>query len=66
VLGVLLLTAGGWIASSGLGTGYRTGNGFLGAAVLHYVFGFGTRVLARRDARIRREEDEDFRELGLI
>lgn len=64
VVGVLALMLGGWLASDGLGHGYRTGNGFLGAAVLHFIFGFGTQVLARREARLRREEEEDFRELG--
>lgn len=64
-LGILTLMVGGWLAADGMGYGYRTGNGFIGGAVLHYVFGFGTQVLARREARLRREEEEDFKELGL-
>lgn len=64
-LGVLAMLSGGWLASLGLGYGYRTGNGFLGVAALHFVFGFGTQILARREARLRREEEEDFRALGL-
>jgi hypothetical protein len=62
-LGVATMVAGGFLASHGLGYGYRTGNGFLGAAALHFTFGFGTQVLARRDERLRREEEEDFRKL---
>ena len=65
-VGIIALTVGGWLAADGLGYGYRTGNGFLGTAVLHFVFGFGTQVLARREARLRREEEEDFRELGAL
>lgn len=66
VLGAAALAVGGWLAADGLGYGYRTGNGFLGASVLHFIFGFGTQVLARREARLRREEEEDFRELGVL
>jgi hypothetical protein len=62
--GVAAMILGGFLAAQGLGNGYRTGNGFLGAAVLHFTFGFGTQVLARREERLRREEEEDFRELG--
>jgi hypothetical protein len=65
LVGTAALVVGGWIASKGLGDGYRTGNGFLGAAALHFVFGFGTQVLARRDERLRREEEEDFQRLGI-
>jgi len=65
IFGIVALVLGGWIAAYGLGDGYRTGNGFLGAAVLHFVFGFGTQVLARREERLRREEEEDFHRLGL-
>jgi hypothetical protein len=65
VVGVISMAAGGWLASKGLGYGYRTGNGFLGAAALHFVFGFGTQVLARRDERLKREEEEDFQALAL-
>lgn len=64
-LGVAAMVIGGWLAARGLGYGYRTGNGFLGGAALHFVFGFGTQILARRDARLRREEEEDFQALGL-
>lgn len=64
-LGVLAMIIGGWLAAQGLGYGYRTGNGFLGGAALHFVFGFGTQILARREARLRREEEEDFQALGL-
>jgi len=64
-LGVVSMLLGGWLAARGLGYGYRTGNGFLGGAALHFVFGFGTQILARRDARLRREEEEDFQALGL-
>lgn len=63
VVGIAAMISGGFLAANGLGYGYRTGNGFLGAAVLHFVFGFGTQVMARRDARLRREEEEDFQEL---
>jgi hypothetical protein len=63
--GVLAMIAGGWLASRGLGYGYRTGNGFLGGAALHFTFGFGTQILARRESRLRREEEEDFRALGI-
>jgi hypothetical protein len=63
--GVLAMIVGGWLAARGFGYGYRTGNGFLGGAALHFVFGFGTQILARRDARLRREEEEDFQALGL-
>jgi hypothetical protein len=63
--GVIGLVVGGWLASKGLGYGYRTGNGFLGGAALHFTFGFGTQVLARREERLRREEEEDFKALGL-
>jgi hypothetical protein len=59
------MAAGGWLASHGLGYGYRTGNGFLGAAALHFAFGFGTQVLARREERLKREEEEDFQALVL-
>lgn len=62
-VGIVAMIVGGFLAADGLGYGYRTGNGFLGAAVLHFVFGFGTQVMARRDARLRREEEEDFQEL---
>jgi hypothetical protein len=65
LLGVGCMAAGGWLASHGLGYGYRTGNGFLGAAALHFTFGFGTQVLARREARLKREEEEDFQALVL-
>lgn len=65
-LGIAIFIIGGKFAGEALGSGYRTGNGFLGAAILHYVFGFGTRVLARRDVRLRREEDEDYRELDAL
>jgi len=61
--GIAALGFGGWLAADGLGYGYRTGNGFLGAAVLHFVFGMGTQILSRREERLRREEEEDFREL---
>lgn len=64
-LGAISMALGGWLASKGLGYGYRTGNGFLGAAALHFVFGFGTQVLARRDERLKREEEEDFQALTL-
>ncbi|HEX8321683.1 hypothetical protein [Longimicrobium sp.] len=64
--GALAMGIGGWLAAHGLGSGYRTGNGFLGAAVLHLVFGFGTQILARRDERLRREEEEDLRDLRLL
>lgn len=64
-VGVVAMLAGGWLAAKGMGTGYRTGNGFLGGAALHFVFGFGTQILARREARLRREEEEDLRALGL-
>lgn len=64
-LGGLAMVLGGWLAAQGLGYGYRTGNGFLGAAALNFVFGFGTQILARREARLRREEEEDFQALGL-
>jgi hypothetical protein len=64
-LGVVAMVVGGWLASRGLGYGYRTGNGFLGGAALHFVFGFGTQILARRETRLRREEEEDFQALGL-
>jgi hypothetical protein len=63
VAGIAAMVAGGFLASDGLGYGYRTGNGFLGAAALHFTFGFGTQVLARREERLRREEEEDFRKL---
>jgi hypothetical protein len=63
--GVLAMIVGGWLATRGFGYGYRTGNGFLGGAALHFVFGFGTQILARRDARLRREEEEDLQALGL-
>lgn len=59
VLGVGCLILGGLIAADGLGSGYRTGNGLIGAAVIHFVIGFGTQVLSRRDERLRREEAED-------
>jgi hypothetical protein len=62
-VGVVAMIAGGWLAATGLGYGYRTGNGFLGAAVLHSVMGFGTQIMARREERLRREEEEDFQEL---
>jgi hypothetical protein len=62
-LGVTAMIAGGWLAAQGLGYGYRTGNGFLGAAVLHFVMGFGTQIMARREERLRREEEEDFQVL---
>jgi hypothetical protein len=63
VVGVTAMIVGGFLAADGLGYGYRTGNGFLAAAVLHFVFGFGTQVMARRETRLRREEEEDFQEL---
>lgn len=63
--GILSMVAGGWLAAHGLGTGYRTGNGFLGGAALHFVMGFGTQIMARREERLRREEEEDFLELRL-
>jgi len=63
VSGVAAMVIGGFLAADGLGYGYRTGNGFLAGAVLHFVFGFGTQVMARRDTRLRREEEEDFQEL---
>jgi hypothetical protein len=63
VAGVIAMVLGGFLAADGLGYGYRTGNGFLAAAVLHFVFGFGTQVMARRETRLRREEEEDFQEL---
>jgi hypothetical protein len=65
VLGLGTMAVGGWLASHGLGYGYRTGNGFLGAAALHFAFGFGTQVLARREERLKREEDEDLQALVL-
>lgn len=65
-VGIIALVIGGWLTSAGMGNDYRTGNDFLGIAVLHFVFGFGTQVLARREARLRREEEEDFRELGAL
>lgn len=65
LLGIGCLAVGGWLASHGLGYGYRTGNGFLGAAALHFTFGFGTQVLARREERLKREEEEDFQALVL-
>lgn len=65
LFGVSSMALGGWLASRGLGYGYRTGNGFLGAAALHFVFGFGTQVLSRRDERLKREEEEDFQALAL-
>lgn len=61
--GVAAMVVGGWLAAKGLGNGYRTGNGFLGGAALHFVMGFGTQLMARRDERLRREEEEDFLEL---
>jgi hypothetical protein len=61
--GIACLIVGGWLALRGLGYGYRTGNGFLAWAVLHFVFGFGTQVLARREERLKREEEEDFEQL---
>jgi hypothetical protein len=65
LLGVGCMIAGGWLASHGLGYGYRTGNGFLGAAALHFTFGFGTQVLARREERLKREEEEDIQAVVL-
>lgn len=65
IVGLGCMAVGGWLASHGLGYGYRTGNGFLGAAALHFTFGFGTQVLARRDERLKREEEEDFQALVL-
>jgi hypothetical protein len=65
LLGLGAMAVGGWLASHGLGYGYRTGNGFLGAAALHFAFGFGTQVLARREERLKREEEEDFQALVL-
>lgn len=65
-IGVLALTIGGWLAAKGLGYGYRTGNGFIGASVLHFIFGFGTQILARRDAILRREEEEDLAALRTL
>lgn len=62
VLGLGAMGLGGWLASRGLGYGYRTGNGFLGASVLHFVLGFGTQILARRAERLKREEEEDFQD----
>lgn len=66
VLGVAAMALGGWLASHGLGSGYRTGNGFLGGAALHFIFGFGTQVLARRSERLKREEEEDFQALAKV
>jgi hypothetical protein len=63
--GILSMIAGGWIAARGLGFGYRTGYGFLGAALLHFVFGFGTQITARRAFRLRHEEEADLSELGI-
>jgi hypothetical protein len=62
-LGIVFMVTGGWLAAQGLGYGYRTGNGFVGGAVLHFVMGFGTQIMARREERLRREEEEDFQEL---
>lgn len=64
--GVLTMVTGGWLAAHGLGSGYRTGNSFLGIAVLHFVMGFGTQIMARREERLRREEEEDFQELRRV
>lgn len=65
VLGLTAMVVGGLLASRGLGFGYRTGNGFIGGAVLHFTFGFGTQILARRSERLTREEEEDFQALAL-
>jgi hypothetical protein len=65
LLGLGAMAVGGWLASHGMGYGYRTGNGFLGAAALHFAFGFGTQVLARREERLKREEEEDLQALVL-
>jgi hypothetical protein len=65
ILGAGAMALGGWLASHGLGYGYRTGNGFLGGAALHFAFGFGTQVLARREEILKREEEEDFQALVL-
>jgi hypothetical protein len=65
VVGLAAMVLGGWLASHGLGYGYRTGNGFLGGAVLHFTFGFGTQILAQRAERLKREEEEDFQALAL-
>jgi hypothetical protein len=62
VLGLGAMALGGWLASRGLGHGYRTGNGFLGGAALHFILGFGTQTLSRRAERLKREEEEDFQD----
>lgn len=61
-LGLGSMAVGGWLASKGLGHGYRTGNGFLGGAALHFILGFGTQIMARRAERLKREEEEDFQD----
>lgn len=66
VVGVGAMVAGGWLASHGLGYGYRTGNGFLGGAALHFILGFGTQVLARRAVLLKREEEEDIKALAKV